>query len=79
MLSNPLPVPVTVDFDCTIKGYWGQVAGEDAQKITLQPHERLTPQNPLHAHRRRHRLLHQGHRFRQATAAALKTASVGPN
>jgi hypothetical protein len=47
LLSNPLPVPVTVDFDCMIKGYWGQVAGDDAQKITLQPHERLVRKIPF--------------------------------
>lgn len=47
LLSNPLPVAVTVDFDCTIKGYWGQVAGDDAKKITLQPHERLVRKIPF--------------------------------
>ena len=47
LLSNPLPVSVTVDFDCVIKGYWGQVAGEDAQKITLQPHERVLRKIPF--------------------------------
>ncbi|MCY2995330.1 MAG: hypothetical protein NTY19_46825 [Planctomycetota bacterium] len=41
LLANPLPAAVTVDYECVIKGHWGQVAGRDAQRITLQPHQRI--------------------------------------
>lgn len=41
-LANPLPVPVTVTYECVIKGHWGQIAGSEKMDITLQPHERIT-------------------------------------
>lgn len=47
LLANPLPVPVTVQFECVIKGYYGQVAGRQAQSVTLQPHQRLTQKIPF--------------------------------
>jgi hypothetical protein len=47
LLANPLPVAVTVDFDCTIKGFYGQVAGRLAQSYTLQAHERRTLSIPF--------------------------------
>lgn len=47
LVANPLPVAVTVDFDCTVKGYYGQIAGRLAQSITLQAHERRTLSIPF--------------------------------
>jgi hypothetical protein len=46
-LANPLPVAVTVNYACVIKGYWGQVAGGETLDITLQPHERVTRRIPF--------------------------------
>ena len=42
LLGNPLPVEITVDYECVIKGYYGQVAGQDKQRLTLPAHTRLT-------------------------------------
>jgi hypothetical protein len=41
-LANPLPVPVTVDYQCVVRSHYLKVAGQDSGKITLQPHERIT-------------------------------------
>lgn len=40
-LANPLSVPVTVDYECIVKGYYRQVAGQDKARLTLPPHARL--------------------------------------
>ncbi len=37
-LANPLPVPVEVDFECVVKGYYLQEAGRDVARLTLAPH-----------------------------------------
>jgi hypothetical protein len=37
-VSNPLPAPVTLEYECLVKGYYGQVAGRDAERIVLPPH-----------------------------------------
>jgi hypothetical protein len=41
VVANPLSVPVVVDYLCVIKGYYGQEAGRDAQRLTLAPHTRV--------------------------------------
>jgi hypothetical protein len=41
-IANPLPVPVTVDYECVLRSYYLKVVGKDSGKITLQPHERIT-------------------------------------
>ena len=47
LLANPLPVPVTVDYRCEVRGYYRQLAGEDKARVTLQPHERMTREVPF--------------------------------
>ncbi len=42
LLANPLPVPLTVDYRCLVKGFFLQTLGQDSGRITLQPHERIT-------------------------------------
>jgi Tfp pilus assembly protein PilF len=42
LLYNPLPVPVEVDYECLVKGYYLQVAGRDAGRLTLAPHSTVT-------------------------------------
>ena len=41
-IANPLPVPLTVDYQCVIRSHYLKVVGQDSGKITLQPHERIT-------------------------------------
>jgi hypothetical protein len=41
LVANPLPVPITVDYECIVRGHYLQVAGRDAEKLTLQPHQRI--------------------------------------
>lgn len=47
LLFNPLPVPMEVDYECVVKGYQMQVAGRDAEKITLAPHACVTRKIPF--------------------------------
>jgi hypothetical protein len=47
VLSNPLPKPVTVDYECTVRGYYRQMAGQDRARVTLQPHERVIRRIPF--------------------------------
>jgi hypothetical protein len=55
-LANPLPVSVTVHYQCEITGYYRETAGRDAQRITLPAHSRIrrevkftvTPDNPAY-------------------------------
>jgi beta-galactosidase len=47
VIANPLSVPVTVDYVCVIKGYYGQEAGRDAQRLTLAAHTRVVRQVPF--------------------------------
>lgn len=42
LLFNPLPVPIEVDYDCVVKGYYLQVAGRDTARLTLAPHSCTT-------------------------------------
>jgi hypothetical protein len=42
VLANPLPVPLTVDYHCAVKGYFLQTLGQDTERITLQAHQRIT-------------------------------------
>ena len=57
LVANPLPVPITVDYECTVRGHYLQVAGRDAEKLTLPPHQRvvrkvafdLTPDVPAYS------------------------------
>ena len=46
-VANPLSKAVTVDYECVIKGYYGQVAGRDAQQLTLQPHAAMVRDVPF--------------------------------
>ena len=41
-VSNPLSVPLTIDYQCTIRSHFLKVVGQDTEKLTLQPHERVT-------------------------------------
>jgi hypothetical protein len=47
VIANPLSVPVTVDYICVIKGYYGQEAGRDAQRLTVAPHTRVVREVPF--------------------------------
>ena len=47
LLFNPLPVAVEVDYECLVKGYYMQVAGRDAAKLTLAPHACVTRPIPF--------------------------------
>lgn len=49
LIFNPLPVPVEVDYECLVKGYHMQVAGRDAQRLTLAPHSTVTRKIPFTA------------------------------
>jgi len=40
-LSNPLPIPVTVDYQCVLKTYYGETVAEDKERITIQPHDKV--------------------------------------
>ena len=46
-LANPLPVPVEVDYECVVKGYYLQEAGRDAARLTLAPHSYITRKVPF--------------------------------
>ena len=46
-MVNPLPVPVTVNYECVIRGYYRQVAGRDAETITIQPHAEVIREVPF--------------------------------
>ncbi len=41
-LSNPLPVPVTLDYQCEVLSYYRRQVGKETQPITLAPHEAVT-------------------------------------
>jgi hypothetical protein len=41
-LSNPLPVPVTLDYKCEVLSYYRRQVGQESQPITLAPHEAVT-------------------------------------
>ncbi len=41
-IANPLGVPLTIDYQCTIRTHFLKPVGQDAEKITLQPHQRVT-------------------------------------
>lgn len=47
LLASPLPAPVTLDYECTIWGYYRQVAGRERARVTLQPHERVARRIPF--------------------------------
>ena len=40
-LANPLPVSVTVDYQCEVKGYYRYLSGRDKGQLTLNPHSRI--------------------------------------
>ena len=42
VLANPLPKPVTLNYECAVRGYYRQVAGQDRARVMLRPHERVT-------------------------------------
>ena len=46
-VSNPLSVPLTIDYQCTIRSHYLKVVGQDTEKLTLQPHERVTRKIPF--------------------------------
>ena len=46
-IANPLSKAVSVDYECVVKGYYGQVAGRDAQRLTLQPHASIVRDVPF--------------------------------
>jgi len=46
-LSNPFPVPVKVDYECTVRGYYRQVAGSEKVQLTLAPHSRVLRKIPF--------------------------------
>jgi len=41
-LANPLPVAVEVDYACTVRGYYRQIAGQDSTRLILAPHAAVT-------------------------------------
>jgi hypothetical protein len=41
-VANPLPVPLTIDYQCTIRSHYLKVVAQDSEKLTLQPHQRVT-------------------------------------
>ena len=56
-LANPLPVPISVDYECLVRGHYLEIAGRDSGRLTLAPHSRsirevkfvLTPDNPSYS------------------------------
>ena len=46
-LANPLPVPVEVDYESVVRGYYLQQAGRDAARLTLAPHSVVTRDIPF--------------------------------
>jgi len=47
IVSNPLSIPVTVDYVCEIKGFYRQIAGHDAERLELAPHSRIVREIPF--------------------------------
>jgi hypothetical protein len=56
-VGNPFPVPLEVDYECVVRGYWRQQAGRDAGRLVLAPHARVvrevlfatTPDDPAYS------------------------------
>lgn len=46
-ITNPLPVPLTVEYSAEIRAYFRELVGEDRATLTLRPHERLTREIPF--------------------------------
>jgi hypothetical protein len=46
-LSNPLPVPVTVDYQCEVLSYYRKRVGGETERLTLQPHTAINRQVPF--------------------------------
>ena len=46
-ISNPLAVPLTVEYEAEIRAYFRELVGEDRATLTLQPHERVTREIPF--------------------------------
>ena len=46
-LSNPLPIAVTVDYKCVLKTFHAEKVAEDADRITLAPHDRIERKIPF--------------------------------
>jgi hypothetical protein len=46
-ISNPLPVPLTVEYTAEVKAYFREPVGEDRATVALQPHERITREIPF--------------------------------
>jgi hypothetical protein len=46
-ISNPLPVPLTVEYTADVNAYFREPVGEDRATLTLQPHERITREIPF--------------------------------
>ncbi len=40
-VSNPLPVPVTVDYRCVVKSFYGDTAAKDVERLTVAPHDQI--------------------------------------
>jgi hypothetical protein len=40
-LSNPLPIPVTVDYTCVLKTFYGETVARDAERLTIPPHDKI--------------------------------------
>ncbi len=40
-ISNPLPLPVTVRYQCVIKSFYGDTVAKDKETLTVQPHDQI--------------------------------------
>ena len=40
-IANPLPIPVTVRYQCVIKSFYGDTVAKDVKTLTVQPHDQI--------------------------------------
>ena len=40
-IANPLPIPITVDYKCLIKSFYGDTVVSDKETLTIQPHDKI--------------------------------------